>query len=1623
MKDRMHKKQFLILIMALAIMLTGIAGCAKKPQDAATLATYCPNGENHEFDMEITQADCTQRGYTTGTCQKCGYTYMYDMVNALGHQWGAPVSVKLVSCTEDGLQSKSCSRCGITQEESLAHSGHSYTLATAEGDEGQEMVEYVCTICGDVITRNWDEPLVEELKEKTFLPDRSAEFTFLVRCDQGEDYLRNNLTLTGENGAISYDITVEENDIFRIAATEPYEQYQTYQVRLAEDMLFPEYNAKALDFSIVGPDRAEVEFNDDNLIFLKKLELREYGKSGLYELQWDEAAQRYYLTLFELRDIKPSMIGKVIGIGDYASTAEILADSTRELCFAKLEKISHNAEGDLLLELSVPQLSEVYDKLDIYFTGNADQMRISGDPEQAFMNAVENSEGFAEYLTATHLAAESYASTYGLVVTPLTETSKNNLKFELTKSSLKKAETDNACMLELGGKITYTIPLKSKAGHASGSIVMTCNAEITSRISAGGYFNNKDSVDLHLTNETTTTLSFDMDFNLEYSNAYEEIYLLNINTQKIHTATCRIAKKETNSTNLQKLTAQELSEWYHGDRETMQKHECKVCLAVTGLDGAAYAYNKNTGVLHCMNCRHVTSIKDCNLYTLYPDNTLGFTTCADCQPEKRQTKDFDNRMINAIRGSDWAEQVRNFQNILGDSIGEKKPAEEREPILSVPINIAGIFNIEIGVAPVFEFDMEASVNFTITGNTSNTYGIHNVGEGYETYHHEQPGEVDYELNFTGEADAKFGISLSVAAYPVGMEKAAYISISGQVGLYGHFTGILSVQGTVGSDTDAFCAARLEVGLYARMDGYWKILWFDNNFKIIEEKRWPLFKWGYDRMYYAFEEEEIEWPVDNPDEFGMFNLSLLMKAKYLDLTTMEYKTGNISPISKTHLNITVDIKNEDGSHCDFLEYIPQNGMIHKKDSAPESFTAIITVHVTPKALIDSFADFINSETDKPVYGYSVDPLVIKLTVDEKPDADESSIAVFKSFTDVINSVQSNINYSGYSASQKECCRGDFFEADGRNALVLMYYVFNGSELTPGYYTGLWVENSDGTISCLTDQLIEEVGNPNDAYVTVNIRKIDGKMYLNPYVRKVNGNADISKNQYYLIGDELVLEYNLYSEGNNYYLNQEQIDQSAFYSTQDKLNIRTYILGLDPNWSEGLPPQGYIFEDLLAQLSVNTKPNNGSANPDETQNSGVTGEYFIGTVTEPDAGAISISTAQELVDKITADPTGNYTLTCDIDLSTYNGGVWVALESFAGTLDGQGHVIRNLKVTSYEDAGLFLYVENAVFKDLGIEAIKVSGYENTGVVSAKGTATFTNCYVICPNLSGRDNVGGLIGRGDTLNLKDVFIDVSIEGNAEAYYSNIYESHASVCRVGGVIGKGSVDATNIVIDCDITITGSGKPTDGEIMAGGVIGCSNQAKSIKITNAEVDCIINVKTARFISWKTLSSGRRSYNNVDVRVGGLIGDDYHDEGSYIQNAIVISNCNVNASIDVDAYGTPCVGGFIGYEDGYNNSGKVVTISDSTLNGNISALCADGSYAKAGGIFGDHPVNMSDKITVVISSTTVQCQVTSSGGYYTTYGGIVSGGGSRSIEVKDSFFNVDLNVTAGNGDVYIDGEKQ
>ena len=1004
---------------------------------------------------------------------------MSDMVNALGHQWEDPVCVKPFSCSEDGLQSRICSRCAVTEEETLYHKGHTYVIDVVEGDQTSGKVVYVCSVCQDRIELEQGELLPQEMEEYMFFPDCSSNFSFLVNCEDGPEYVYTHLTIKGADGYVEYTAT-PEGDAYRISPTVPYLQYESYSAELAGNISFTEYRTKVLQFSIIGPEKATVSFKNQEIVFLKTLELELYGTHGQYELEWDDAAQRYFLTLPQSGMITESMIGKIIAVGDYVSTEDILADGSRDLVFGKIETIVPNADGKLILVLTPPQLSEIFDEYDLYFTGVASVGEFSVDStfEEEFLSAVVTSDGFAEYVTAMNLAATSYAQEHGLAAIPLGESSANALSFKLTQCKLTASPDSAACRLVLEGTITYTISLKDRNGTQKGTVTLKCVAGIDSTIIAGGQYTDKESVVFYLDNHTTTTLSFELSFDLEYRSEYEAEYLLHKETNKIHTATCRIANNETNPANLMPLTAQELSEMYNGDKETMRAHECKVCLAITGMDGTAYVLNNNTGVLHCMNCRHVSSIQECNVYTIYPDNTTGYTNCQDCRPQDRQVQDFDARMLNAMQGSDWATQVSSIKEELGSSIGEKEPKPETDPNLSVPINIAGVFNIEIGIAPVFSFDIEASASFTVRAFERNVYGIRSVGDGYQTFHGTGANSVNYELTLMGEVDVQLGITLVVKAYPVGCEEVAHIGITGEVGVYGHFSGIFQISGTADGESDSFCAARLEVGLYTKVDGYWKILWFDGDFNILSEQRTPLFKWGYDRVYYSFAEEEPVFTLEEWGENTYCNLAMFMRANYLDLITMKKGTDYISSTLNRHADIEVDIRNTDGSPCDYLIYQSQNGYLVRNEDAPESFSVLLYITVHPRVTIENLSDFFASESRDAVYGYFLDPIVVHVIVgnDNQEGNDNNQSALNPEWEDAVffNGHYYRV-YSGQSSWENatEFCRS----VDGHMATItseeendFLYNYLISLGLSSAYFGFSDVESEGEWVWCTGEEVV-------------------------------------------------------------------------------------------------------------------------------------------------------------------------------------------------------------------------------------------------------------------------------------------------------------------------------------------------------------------------------------------------------------------------------------------------------------------------------------------------------------------------------------------------------------------------
>ncbi|MBR4132808.1 MAG: S-layer homology domain-containing protein, partial [Oscillospiraceae bacterium] len=102
----------------------------------------------HEYVPVVTAPTCTEAGYTTYTCSKCGSSYVADAVPVLGHDYQAVVTAP--TCTEKGHTTYTCSRCGDSYVgDEVSALGHDYqTVVTAPTCTEAGFTTYTCSRCG-----------------------------------------------------------------------------------------------------------------------------------------------------------------------------------------------------------------------------------------------------------------------------------------------------------------------------------------------------------------------------------------------------------------------------------------------------------------------------------------------------------------------------------------------------------------------------------------------------------------------------------------------------------------------------------------------------------------------------------------------------------------------------------------------------------------------------------------------------------------------------------------------------------------------------------------------------------------------------------------------------------------------------------------------------------------------------------------------------------------------------------------------------------------------------------------------------------------------------------------------------------------------------------------------------------------------------------------------------------------------------------------------------------------------------------------------------------------------------------------------------------------------------------
>ena len=245
------------------------------------------------------------------------------------------------------------------------------------------------------------------------------------------------------------------------------------------------------------------------------------------------------------------------------------------------------------------------------------------------------------------------------------------------------------------------------------------------------------------------------------------------------------------------------------------------------------------------------------------------------------------------------------------------------------------------------------------------------------------------------------------------------------------------------------------------------------------------------------------------------------------------------------------------------------------------------------------------------------------------------------------------------------------------------------------------------------------------------------------------------------------------------------------------------------------------------------------------------------------------------------------------------------AFGGILDGKGHTITMLNVTSQGAAGLFCSLEEATIKNLVIDSSCLFSGDSVGALCpfAKGSVTLNNITNMA-NVGGSSNIGGLIG----------YID-EIQGPTIVQIENCF-SNCSVTSmnedtgvVGGLIG-GVYDNTHITLNisnCSNNITIAYSPNDAGAIVGQIYGNKNIV--VAISKSINNCIFGL----------------------VFVGaGLIGGISGNIDIAVNVSDIISHCLF--------YSVPYASGLIDHV--YNNTNMVVTLSNSQVSGVASEYLPD-----------------------------------------------------------------------------------
>ena len=156
---------------AMADHIPGPEATCTEAQSCTVCHTVLAEKTPHDYTQSVTPATCTDEGYTTHTCTRCGFAYVDSVLQPTGHRAGAAATCDLPqtctechsvlqnalghsyeeeitppTCTAEGYTTHTCTRCDVAYHDAItAPTGH------RAGPEATCSAMQTCTACGAML--------------------------------------------------------------------------------------------------------------------------------------------------------------------------------------------------------------------------------------------------------------------------------------------------------------------------------------------------------------------------------------------------------------------------------------------------------------------------------------------------------------------------------------------------------------------------------------------------------------------------------------------------------------------------------------------------------------------------------------------------------------------------------------------------------------------------------------------------------------------------------------------------------------------------------------------------------------------------------------------------------------------------------------------------------------------------------------------------------------------------------------------------------------------------------------------------------------------------------------------------------------------------------------------------------------------------------------------------------------------------------------------------------------------------------------------------------------------------------------------------------------------------------